>query len=64
MTSRSDEVPSPCVNVCFIDTASGLCRGCLRTLQEIADWMEMSPNEKRATLRALALRREKMPHTE
>jgi predicted Fe-S protein YdhL (DUF1289 family) len=57
MSSRSDDVPSPCINVCSLDPASGLCRGCLRTLQEIADWLEMTPDEKRATLRTLALRR-------
>ncbi|HUD31901.1 MAG TPA: DUF1289 domain-containing protein, partial [Variovorax sp.] len=26
------DVPSPCISVCRIDAASGLCTGCLRTL--------------------------------
>ncbi|MFN3611242.1 DUF1289 domain-containing protein [Tepidimonas sp.] len=31
-------VPSPCVGVCRIDDATGLCAGCWRTLDEIAAW--------------------------
>ena len=29
---------SPCINICQIDAKSGLCIGCLRTLDEIASW--------------------------
>jgi predicted Fe-S protein YdhL (DUF1289 family) len=32
------EVPSPCVRVCVIEPRSGYCRGCRRTLPEIAGW--------------------------
>ena len=49
-------VPSPCVNVCQMEPASGLCRGCRRTLQEIADWLEMTPEEKLAVLKRVAQR--------
>lgn len=28
---------SPCVNICTLDEAD-VCTGCLRTLEEIADW--------------------------
>ena len=31
-------VASPCTNVCQMDAASGWCRGCARTLGEIAGW--------------------------
>ncbi|MDH5338586.1 MAG: DUF1289 domain-containing protein, partial [Rubrivivax sp.] len=31
-------VPSPCINVCQMDEATGWCRGCLRTIDEIALW--------------------------
>ena len=51
------QVPSPCVNVCEIDPETGLCRGCRRTLQEIAEWLEMTPEEKLATLRLVAERK-------
>jgi hypothetical protein len=50
-------VPSPCVNVCRIDEASGLCAGCHRTLDEIAAWSLFDDGEKRAVWRALPQRR-------
>ena len=31
-------IASPCIDVCKIDEASGLCLGCWRTLAEIAAW--------------------------
>ncbi len=34
-------VPSPCVAVCTMSLAGGLCEGCLRTLDEIAQWSQM-----------------------
>ena len=42
--------PSPCTGVCRIDPASGFCQGCLRTLDEIADWPMLSVREKDALL--------------
>jgi len=37
--------------VCTVDGASGLCLGCLRTLQEIATWSRMT-DEGRADVMA------------
>jgi predicted Fe-S protein YdhL (DUF1289 family) len=51
-------VASPCNKVCVIDEQSGYCRGCQRTLDEIARWGQMSEAEQRAVLDALAARRE------
>jgi predicted Fe-S protein YdhL (DUF1289 family) len=36
--STPTAVPSPCVDVCRLDEARGVCDGCLRTLDEIAAW--------------------------
>jgi predicted Fe-S protein YdhL (DUF1289 family) len=41
-------VPSPCVSVCRIDPATGWCEGCLRTIDEIAEWSQYDDDEKRA----------------
>jgi len=41
------QVPSPCVDVCRIDEATGLCAGCLRTLDEIAAWSTLDDVAKR-----------------
>ncbi|MDB5704026.1 MAG: hypothetical protein JWN66_1142 [Sphingomonas bacterium] len=31
-------IDSPCVNICVMDDATGLCTGCARTIDEIAGW--------------------------
>ncbi|MBN3755821.1 DUF1289 domain-containing protein [Paraburkholderia sp. Tr-20389] len=41
-------VPSPCINVCRMDKATGLCEGCLRTIDEIAKWSSFDDAAKRA----------------
>lgn len=41
-------VPSPCVSLCQIDAASQLCKGCLRTLDEIVAWGSAGDDVKRA----------------
>ena len=48
---------SPCLGICLMDPATRMCRGCLRTIAEIASWYEASPAEKRAILEHLAARR-------
>jgi predicted Fe-S protein YdhL (DUF1289 family) len=47
MTDEATPVPSPCISVCRMNPASGLCDGCLRTLDEIAAWGSMSEDGKR-----------------
>ncbi|WP_298926046.1 DUF1289 domain-containing protein [uncultured Ramlibacter sp.] len=54
--SGSEAVPSPCVSVCRMDAATGLCEGCLRTLDEIAAWGRMDEGAKRATWALIAQR--------
>ena len=41
-------LPSPCISVCRLDSASGYCEGCLRTLDEIAAWGTLDDGAKRA----------------
>lgn len=50
-------VSSPCIGVCEIDAASGLCRGCLRRGDEIAVWRDASDDHRRAILRRIDERR-------
>lgn len=40
-------VPSPCVSICELDVALSRCKGCFRTLQEIAAWGTLTDDEKR-----------------
>jgi predicted Fe-S protein YdhL (DUF1289 family) len=41
-------VPSPCINVCRMSPATGLCEGCLRTIEEIAGWRAADDDARRA----------------
>jgi predicted Fe-S protein YdhL (DUF1289 family) len=53
----SADVASPCVSICVIDAPTGLCAGCYRTLGEIAAWIDLAPEERRAVLDRAAARR-------
>jgi predicted Fe-S protein YdhL (DUF1289 family) len=47
---------SPCISVCSIGPR-GVCRGCYRTLEEIADWIRLGPAAQWAVVRAADARR-------
>jgi len=52
---------SPCVKVCVMDPQRGLCRGCYRTLDEIARWVAMSDAEREKIMKELDLREVAVP---
>lgn len=54
-------IATPCVKVCVVDGASGLCLGCLRTLGEIGGWSAMSDEERAAVMAALPGRADRLP---
>jgi len=43
-------IKTPCTKVCTVDGASGLCLGCLRTLQEIGEWSRLDEATREAIL--------------
>lgn len=49
-------VPSPCVCICRIDPRTGLCDGCLRTIDEVAGWTSLDDAGKRAVWQRLGER--------
>ena len=51
------EIPSPCIGVCRLDPISGLCTGCMRTLDEIASWPAANEAERLAIVQRLRARR-------
>lgn len=59
--AATDRLPvfaaSPCINVCRMDAESGLCAGCLRTLDEIAGWARASNDARLAILAEVERRR-------
>ena len=49
-------IASPCIMVCTVDGASGLCLGCYRTLGEIAEWSRMDEARREALMKELPSR--------
>jgi predicted Fe-S protein YdhL (DUF1289 family) len=49
-------IVSPCIKICAIDPASGLCAGCGRTLDEIASWSTLGDSERARVMLELPLR--------
>lgn len=50
-------IESPCVRLCCIDEATGLCVGCARTLDEITGWSGFDAPDKLRVLAAVDMRR-------
>ncbi|HSQ80521.1 MAG TPA: DUF1289 domain-containing protein [Casimicrobiaceae bacterium] len=58
MSVAPARVASPCISVCRMDEATGLCVGCQRTLEEIAAWGALDDAARRAVWVAITRRRE------
>ncbi|WP_300454826.1 DUF1289 domain-containing protein [Accumulibacter sp.] len=50
-------VASPCINICRMDDDTGFCRGCFRTIEEIAAWSGSSNDRRWQILLAVERRR-------
>lgn len=53
---KRDEIESPCVRVCVVHPAEGLCVGCYRSIDEIAAWSLMSPGDRSRIMAELPTR--------
>ena len=56
--AKMGTIETPCILVCTIDMGSGYCIGCGRTRGEIASWVTMTPQMRRAVMDALPARLE------
>jgi predicted Fe-S protein YdhL (DUF1289 family) len=56
MDTRRTAMTSPCIRLCVVDRARGLCAGCGRTLAEIGGWMTFTDEERRAIMAILPAR--------
>ncbi len=50
------EIESPCVRVCVVHPEARICTGCMRTMEEIAQWSRMPPEKRRAVMDELPSR--------
>ena len=46
-------ISTPCIRVCLLESATGLCEGCGRTGDEIATWGRLSEDERVAIMATL-----------
>ena len=44
------EIESPCIKICVIEPTSRLCTGCLRSIDEIGIWSQLSPEARKAVM--------------
>lgn len=51
-----DEIESPCIKICVIHPAERICTGCLRSIDEIGAWSQMSHEERSDVMEALPAR--------
>jgi uncharacterized protein len=54
--NSTDDIGSPCTGICRINPINNLCIGCLRTVDEISRWIQMSSCEKASVLNSLQAR--------
>ena len=52
---------TPCIKICAIDEASGLCAGCLRSRDEIAGWIGIGHEARLRIMAELPVRRAGRP---
>lgn len=55
---------SPCTGVCVINSTTGLCEGCCRSMDEIAAWRELPQAKRTEVLQRLRERQQKRFHFE
>jgi hypothetical protein len=57
--ARALPVATPCISVCRLDPFEDRCVGCYRTIEEIAEWRNLSQEQRRAIMAELPARRAK-----
>ncbi len=53
METTRGPVLTPCIKLCVIDAATGLCAGCGRSLAEIGGWRDFSDAQRLAVMALL-----------
>ena len=65
MTTMNPEdqrpVPSPCISLCKMSEETGLCEGCLRTIDAIIAWSQADDDFKRGVWAEIRRREAQIP---
>jgi len=54
--TKAEEISSPCIDVCDVDSTGQYCIGCGRSMDEIARWLTTSEQERQAIMDKLPAR--------
>jgi len=54
--AQAPQIATPCVQLCKIEPTTRLCRGCLRSIDEITSWRRMEPAERTRVMAELPSR--------
>ncbi|KAA3606363.1 MAG: DUF1289 domain-containing protein [Calditrichaeota bacterium] len=55
--NKNSPVQSPCIKICELDSQTNICKGCLRTMNEISNWGFLTELEKLKIVEELPNRR-------
>ncbi len=47
------EIDSPCVKICTVHPEARICVGCLRSIEEIAGWSRLTPEQRKEIMAEL-----------
>jgi len=57
----TDDRPfSPCISICELEEAAGICRGCGRTIGEISNWLKLDAASRDLVVSKLPARLERL----
>ncbi len=55
-SNNIEDIVSPCIGVCAMSEVTGQCLGCYRTIDEIRNWWDMTPEERQGVMGSLEQR--------
>ena len=57
---KREEIDSPCVKVCVVHPKARICMGCFRSLDEIAQWSQMTDEDRTRVKSELSARAQQL----
>ncbi len=60
MSDLPEPIVSPCIGVCAMNEQTNLCEGCFRSIEEIRDWWDMTPDSRNQVMDKLEQRQNEL----